>query len=102
MVVKLTSKTCVLPHIVCLGSESTSCRNLQSSTADSRLDHEETLRLKSPARKLLDQSCVGRLTTAPSSNAALIQRLDTIADSPDLKPYIRRPKSTILKNPSSW
>ncbi|EYB95740.1 hypothetical protein Y032_0156g3119 [Ancylostoma ceylanicum] len=78
--------------MVCCGSESTSCRNRQLSTADSRPDYEKTLGLKSPARKRLDQSCVGRLTSAPCPNAALIRRPETIADSPDFKPYTRRPK----------
>ncbi|EYC06236.1 hypothetical protein Y032_0077g1096 [Ancylostoma ceylanicum] len=49
-------------------------------------------RLKSPARKRLDQSCAGHSNTVPSINTRFIRRLDTVANSLDLKPYTMWPQ----------
>ncbi|EYB89512.1 hypothetical protein Y032_0231g3018 [Ancylostoma ceylanicum] len=77
--------------MICLGSKPKSCSNRLLSTPDARPDYEEILRLKSPTRKRLDQSCARHSVTAPFPNAALIRRLDTVADSPDSKPYTKIP-----------
>ncbi|EYC34487.1 hypothetical protein Y032_0001g44 [Ancylostoma ceylanicum] len=48
-----------------------------------RPDCVETLRLKSPTRRHLNQSCASRLDTAPSPNTTIMRRLDAAADPTD-------------------
>ncbi|EYC38497.1 hypothetical protein Y032_0713g1746 [Ancylostoma ceylanicum] len=88
----------VLPHKIRRRSESTSCSNQLLSTPVVLSDHEEILRLRSPTRKRLNQSCAGRSATLPAPNTALIRRLDTTADSPDSKPYTGRPQMYCFEN----